>query len=136
MIQDSVCGLYPQLPFTCFQPNPLRELNIDDLPQPEIPPPTTIVPEVQTFTVDADDSGFSLSEIRVARGAKVKITFNVSETNVYFAGLDFRSSKFDTGSINPGDSITVEFTADESFEFKSYWPASGVLKAIGKVVVE
>ena len=64
------------------------------------------------------------------------LTFNVSATNVYYAGLDFKSSKFNTSRIDPGKSTTVEFTADESFEFKSYWPASGVLKATGRVIVE
>ena len=125
--QDPNCGAILECKIPELSPAP---------PPLPPPPPTTIVPEVQTFTVDADDNGFSPSEIRVKKGTIVKVTFNVSKTNVYFAGLDFRSPKFDTGSIAPGDSTTVEFTADKSFEFKSYWPSSGVLKAIGRVVVE
>ena len=110
-------------------PNPTQELRVEDKPKPE--------DVVLNFTLDADDSGFYPSgEIRVQRGTKVRLTFNVSPTNVYYAGLDFRSPKFETSRINPGQSTTVEFTADESFEFKSYWPASGVLKATGRVIVE
>ncbi|OGN07248.1 MAG: hypothetical protein A2940_00590 [Candidatus Wildermuthbacteria bacterium RIFCSPLOWO2_01_FULL_48_29] len=101
------------------------------------PSPTAVAPSMREIVLDADDSGFYPSdEIRVQRGTKVRLTFNVSRTNVYYAGLDFRSPKFETVSIDPGESTTVEFTADESFEFKSYWPASGVLKAIGHVIVE
>ncbi|MEK7542304.1 MAG: Kazal-type serine protease inhibitor domain-containing protein, partial [Patescibacteria group bacterium] len=107
-------------------------------PQPTpVPPPVSITPSIKAIVLDADDYGFyPSSEIRVQKGTKVTLTFNVSRTNVYYAGLDFRSSKFDTGKIEPGGQTTVDFTADESFEFQSYWPASGVLKATGKVIVE
>ena len=89
------------------------------------------------ITLEADDNGFyPSSEIRVKKGTKVKLTFTVRTTNVYFGGLDFRSSKFRTASVAPGQSTTVEFTADESFGFSSYWPASSRLKARGNVVVE
>jgi hypothetical protein len=100
------------------------------------PPPTSIAPISQTFTVKADDFAFDPSEIRVKKGAKVTVTFEVSRDNVYFAGLDFRSDKFSTGKIVPGDSTTVEFVAGESFEVRSYWPATNDLKAIGNVIVE
>ena len=88
-------------------------------------------------TIEADDNGFyPSSEVRVKKGAEVKLTFTVRTTNVYFGGLDFRSSKFKTASVKPGQSTTVEFVADESFEFTSWWPASERLKARGNVVVE
>jgi len=108
------------------------------------PPPTwttdlnacPIVPTEQSFSVDADDIRFSPSEIRVQKGAIVKITYNVSRDNVYYGGLDFRSDVFNAGPIFPGASTTVEFTADRSFEIRSYWPSSGILKAISQVIVE
>lgn len=103
---------------------------------PPVPPPASITPAVRAVTIASDDSRFSPSEIRVARGTNVAITFNVSTGNVYYGGLEFRSSKFRTSAIAPGDSTKVEFVADESFEFSSYWPASGVLKATGRVIVE
>lgn len=117
--------------------NPLfpRETPDDEL-APEEAATILPLPETKRFDIEADDNRFAPSEIRVARDTKVTMTFKVSETNVYFAGLDFRSPKFDTGSISPGDSTTVEFTADKSFEFKSYWPLTGVLKATGRVIVE
>jgi len=91
---------------------------------------------IQEFTIKADDYGFYPSTITVKKGSEVKITFLVSATEVYFAGLDIRSLKFDTGTVKPGDKTTVSFITNESFDFKSYWPSSGVLKATGKVVVE
>ena len=95
------------------------------------------MPEYKEFKLEADDSGFYPSPaIQVAKGEKVRIYFMVRTTNVYYAGLDFRSVKFKTEQIKPGTSTVVEFTADESFEFSSYWPSSSVLKSTGKVVVQ
>lgn len=87
--------------------------------------------------IEADDSGFyPSSEIRVPKGAKVTLEFKVRREGVYFAGLDFRSSQFNTSKVAPGDSTIVEFIADESFEFTSWWPASNRLKATGRVIVQ
>ena len=97
---------------------------------------TCALPGITEVAIKADDTSMSPSEIRVKKGTRVKITFHVSETGVYYGGLDFRSSKFNTSQILPGGSTTVVFVVDESFEFKSYWPATGVLKAMGRVIVE
>lgn len=99
--------------------------------------PATIAPTAHEFKLEADDSGFyPNSTITVPKGSQVKIHFIVRTSNVYYGGLDFRSSKFKTGSIKPGATADVEFTADESFVFTSYWPLSGVQKSSGKVVVQ
>jgi len=93
-------------------------------------------PTASEFKIEADDSGFyPTSVIEISQGATVKIHFIVRSTNVYYGGLDFRSIKFKTASVKPGGLATVEFVADQSFEFSSYWPLSSVLKATGKVVV-
>jgi len=92
---------------------------------------------IREFKLEADDFGFyPNSVISVPRNSKIRLTFAVRTSNVYYGGLDFRSSKFKTEAVKPGGSVTVEFAADESFEFQSYWPLSGVLKARGKVIVE
>jgi hypothetical protein len=124
------CRVYPEckIPAPTFIPTPII-------------PPDVLVPNVPPgiieFIIDADDAGFyPSSEIRVQKGIRVYLTFNVRRTNVYYAGLDFKSSKFNTSRIDPGGSTTVSFQADESFEFKSYWPSTGVLKATGRVIVE
>ena len=89
------------------------------------------------FDVEVDDAGFyPAAEIRVDKGTKVKITFRVRTTNVYSGGLEIRSSKFNTQKIEPGSTKTVEFTANESFEFTSYWPVTNVKKAVGRLIVE
>jgi len=86
------------------------------------------------LTLEADDYGFyPAGSIMVPRGANVKLTFKVRNSNVYYGGLDFRSSKFRTAAVKPGESATVEFIADEPFGFSSYWPVSEVLKASGKI---
>ena len=88
-------------------------------------------------TIEADDNGFyPSSEIRVPKGARVILEFRVRELGVYFGGLDFRSDVFKTGTVLPGQSKKVEFIAERSFEFTSWWPASERLKARGNVVVE
>ncbi len=94
-------------------------------------------PVLQEFKLEADDLGFYPSNaITVPKNSKVKIHFIVRTNNVYYGGLDFRSPKFKTESVKPGGEISVEFIADESFEFTSYWPLSGVIKSIGKVTVQ
>jgi len=94
------------------------------------------LPSINEFTIEADDSGLYPSSIEINKGDRVKITFVVRSQGTYSGGLDFRSDIWgDTGKVKPGESTTVEFTADETFQFKSYWPASNKLKATGTVEV-
>lgn len=92
--------------------------------------------DIETFTIHADDTALMPSKISVKKGNVIQLTFEVDEENVYYGGLDFRSDYFNTGTVLPGNRQMVEFIADESFEYKSYWPASNRLKATGKVNVE
>lgn len=104
---------------------------------PTIKQPITVTPTFYEFKLEADDSGFYPDPtIIVTKGAKVKIHLAVRTNNVYYAGLDFRSSKFNTESVKPGETTVVEFIADESFTFTSYWPSSGVQKSSGRVIVQ
>lgn len=95
-------------------------------------------PQAKSFTIEADDSGFYPSgTITVTKATQVSITFQVRSTGVYFNGLDIKSQYFDTGTVRPGASKIVTFTApDADFTFSSYWPNSNVKKADGQVVVE
>ncbi len=93
-------------------------------------PPTTST----SFAVEADDSGFymnggEISSLQVPKDKKITLTFKVRSTNVYFRGLDFRSSKFSTQKAKPGESATISFTEDSDFTITSYWPASSRKKA-------
>ena len=66
----------------------------------------------------------------------VKITFKVRNEKVYYGGLDFRSDIWgDTGKVLPGQETTVGFTAQDSFTYTSYWPATNKLKATGTINV-
>jgi hypothetical protein len=97
---------------------PIVETEIDQEPQPN---PVTVI-------ILANDLTANPKNITVEKGAKVTLIFQVDTQNVYYGGLDFRSSVVDTGTINSGESKTVSFTALASFDFTPYWPASGVKK--------
>ena len=86
--------------------------------------------EPVTLKIEADDNGFyPQNSLTISKGAKVSITFVTRKENVYYGGLDFRSSKFKTAIVKPGESTRVEFTADESFKITSYWPLTDTRKA-------
>jgi hypothetical protein len=103
--------------------------------------PTLQTPTIQAQTlkeakVEADDYGFYPSSLEFTRGAKVKLYLFVRSSNVYYGGLDFRSEKFKTVPIKPGQKTEVEFIADKDFIIESYWPLSNVKKAELKIIVK
>lgn len=113
------------------QPNPSPTPNPTPSPTPSptpTPTPQPPPPAPQSFSVSADDYSVNPGTVSVKKGAQVSLTFNVKTTNVYYGGLEFRSSVVNTGAIAPGGSKTVTFTAQETFEFAAYWPASSVDK--------
>jgi hypothetical protein len=86
-------------------------------------------PPVQEM-VEVDDTGFYPAGLSVKKGAKFTILFKVKSVGVYYGGLSFRSDKYNSPDIKPGDSWgTPQITADQSFTISSYWPSSGVHKA-------
>lgn len=97
-------------------------------------PPPPAEPESKNFTIEADDSSATPASISVGRGTKVNLTFQVKTTGVYFGGLDFRSSAVNTGTILPGESKTITFTANESFALTPYWPASNTAKGYTEAI--
>ncbi|MBI2450472.1 MAG: hypothetical protein HYV47_02975 [Candidatus Nealsonbacteria bacterium] len=98
---------------------------------------TSNIAAVMETKLEADDFGFyPNSAVKAARGSKVRLTFFVRENNVYYGGLEIKSDVFKTGTIKPGSSATVEFAAEKSFEFTSWWPLSNVQKSTGKIIVE
>ncbi|MBS3168869.1 hypothetical protein J4210_00130 [Candidatus Woesearchaeota archaeon] len=94
-------------------------------------------PPVTEFTIEGDDAGLYPKEITVKLGDLIKITFAARSKGVYYGGLDFWGEPWgNTGTVKPGQSTTVTFTAEKSFEITSYWPKTKALKAKGKVIVE
>ncbi len=85
-------------------------------------------PTAQHFAVNGNDATADLKTISVAAGTPVTITFGADAGTTYHGGLDFRSSVVNTGTIVPGSTKTVSFTATKSFSFTPYWPATDIAK--------
>jgi hypothetical protein len=121
-------------PVPVATPNPTQTPVPNPTPAPHPTPgpaPTPIAtppPLARNFSVTADDYTATPNMIMVNKGETVKLTLNVSTQNVYYGGLDFRSSVVNSGTILPGTSKTVIFTADSPFTIHAYWPSSGVQK--------
>ena len=115
------------------------EIPEEPVPEPEMPEePPAPQPQVHEYSIEGDDRGFYPGDdIVVNAGDTVRINFTVRTTNVYYAGLliKSRSGSFTTGNLDPGESKTIEFTAEESDTITSYWPSSGVRKADLSVIV-
>lgn len=114
------------------------------VPSPSIssPPTINITPtpsppaeNVTPFTILATDFKFDPNNITVNKSDNVRIVFTFNDSEIYFAGLDIRSNYFTVEYRPSQGNKTVEFVAEQAFEFRSYWPSSGVLKAVGKVNV-
>jgi hypothetical protein len=98
--------------------------------------PTIQAQALTEAKVEADDYGFYPSSLEFTKGAKVKLYLYVRSSNVYYGGLDFRSEKFKTEPVKPGQKTKVEFIADKDFIIESYWPLSNVKKAELKIIVK
>ncbi len=85
-------------------------------------------PAPQSFTVNGNDETADRKTITVPAGTEVTITFGADAGSTYHGGLDFRSSVVNTGTIAPGATKSVTFTADHSFSFTPYWPATNIAK--------
>lgn len=91
-------------------------------------PSASASPAAQHFTVNGNDATADLKTIRVVAGTPVTITFGADAGTTYHGGLDFRSSVVNTGTITPGSTKAVSFTATHSFSFTPYWPATNIAK--------
>lgn len=80
------------------------------------------------FTINANDETADMKTLNVKKGDTVTVTFKVDSNNVYHGGLEFKSDVVSSKPIKPGDSDTVTFTADKSFNFTPYWYQSDVQK--------
>lgn len=124
----------PPAPTQTSAPDPNQ--GIDTLP-PVVQPEPTPTPDPVTVIILANDITADPKTITVEEGAEVTLIFQVDTQNVAFGGLDFRSPVVDTGTISPGESETVSFTALASFDFTPFWPSSGVMKGYKiNIVVE
>ncbi len=82
---------------------------------------------VKEFTVTGSNFSFSLKEMKVAKGDKVRITFKNAE-----GFHDFRIAEFNvaTKQLKAGAEETVEFVADKTGTFE-YYCSVGQHRAMG-----
>ncbi len=89
------------------------------------------------YTIEADDNGFYPSTIKAKVGDEVIIHFKFRDDSIYFAGLDvkgpFPDIKYKLRGQQP---VTANFTMLEETKITSWWPSSGVKKAMLTVQVE
>lgn len=91
--------------------------------------------EVKEFNVSGANFSFSLKEIKVKKGDKVKIVFTNNEG---FHDLIIDEFNVNTSQIKAGESKTVEFIADKTGIFE-YYCSVGQHRAngmFGKLIVE
>lgn len=81
-------------------------------------PPEAVTSPTGEFTIEGSEFEFSPERIAVSQGDEVKITFkNVGEVIHNFVIDEFG---VDTPILEPGETATVEFTADQSGTFFFY----------------
>lgn len=122
-------SVHIQTPAPAREPTPPTPLPAGNPAVPSQAPSSaseTLTPK--SFAVNGSDNGADLTTITVAAGTPVTITFGADENGTYHGGLDFRSSIVNTGTIAPGSSKSVSFTATKSFSFTPYWPATNIAK--------
>ncbi len=126
----------PPPPPPANQTPPPAPITIQPTPQPTpvpeppviMPPPPPPPPQQQSVIIEIDDYTANPSSFTVKKGNLINLIVRVQDNNVYYGGLELRSSVVSTGTIKAGDTKTVTFVADESFTLVPYWPASGVKK--------
>lgn len=94
-----------------------------------------IAEAVKEFEVEGNNFTFSLKQIKVQQGDKVKIVFKNIEG---FHDLIIDEFAVNTGQIRAGESKTVEFTADKAGTFE-YYCSVGQHRAngmFGQLIVE
>lgn len=91
------------------------------------PAPTPVPEEIKTFNVSADNFSFSLSEIRVKKGDKVKIIFKNDEGFHDWVVDEFAAR---TPKLKAGESAEAEFVADKPGAFE-YYCSVGSHRAMG-----
>lgn len=103
----------------------------------EYVPPKQEQQGIVEFTVESDDNGFYPSAIKAKIGDKVKINFRFRDSSIYFAGLDVKGPFQDINYKLKGEQpITREFTMKNETMITSYWPATGVRKAVLSVGIQ
>jgi plastocyanin len=91
--------------------------------------------EVKTFTVDAQNFSFSMKEIKVKKGDRVKIVL-VNKGGFHDWVVDEFNAK--TKQIGAGSTDTIEFTADKVGTFQFYCSVGNhrAMGMVGNLIVE
>ncbi len=98
-------------------------------------PPVTDNSAIKTFDISAKPFEFSVKEIRVKKGDKVRINLTVTQGMHDWVVDEFNAK---TDIIQTGKSASVEFTADKTGTFEYYCsvPTHRQQGMVGKLIVE
>lgn len=90
---------------------------------------------VRNFNVEIGSSSLSPENLEVNKGDIVVINFMASEDS-HSNGIRILSPGWkDSPVLKPGQSFTVEFSAEKSFSYNMFWLAGNLLRATGRVSV-
>jgi hypothetical protein len=90
---------------------------------------------VKSFDVEITSSSIIPENINVNKGDIVVVTFEAGEDS-HENGVRILSPGWkDSPSLKPGQTFTVEFTAENSFTYRMFWLAGNLLKGTGTVTV-
>lgn len=90
---------------------------------------------VKTFNIDITYSEIIPENINVNKGDVVVINFKTTEES-HPNGIRILSPGWkDSPNLRPGQTFTVEFTAENSFTYRMFWLAGNLLRATGTVTV-
>lgn len=107
---------------------PTVQTNVTVGATPIVTASAATAPAAMHFAVNGNDATADLKTITVKKGTPVSITFGADSGTTYHGGLDFRSATLSTGTITPGSTKTISFTANSNMTFTPYWPSTNIAK--------
>jgi len=130
----------PSQPEPQYVPAQSSQPSIEKKTATNPPQPYPFTPTIREVSLEADDKGFYQGASRIdsltfQKDTKIKMTLNVNIKNVYYGGLDFRGCGTSSSRTQPGESTSLQFTADKPCTISSYWPLSNVKKADLQILV-
>ncbi len=125
MKKNSSASPTPTQTMVVASPSVFRSPSPGDTPSATPEASGTPQARMRLVSIDVDNSGAGETRVPVVSGMVVRLTINVMPDNVDPQGLRFTSPVISSGTIAPGTSKTMEFTASRSFTLTGYAVSTG-----------